>query len=561
MNDLPEPAFVTFRLEGTSVGPTIAMSSRPCGPVRVTAGQQHWLVQHRTHDLTTVVELEDGRRYIVGFGPTWLTTFQRLRSPSLASRVPPCGSASHTPAPAPIEPAPSATPALRTIGTVVALGPAIYNVEDRGAATCPNGRPGHALHLSSRTNNPRHQLSDVVIDLASLRFCMVRFGLRSSGGAGADATSEEHFADVGGYWVETDGVLDGTVRIAGIAAGHMVWRYRLLDMRFPESLPPEAFEVAADAPPFDAAPYLRPQRLVDIGGRRLNLYCTGRGSPTVVLEANGASDTVGWRYVQPLLGARVHVCSYDRAGLGFSDPGPLPRDAAAVASDLKMLLTRAGIAPPYVLVGYSDGAHYVRLFADRYLDEVAGVVLVEPAFEADDEKRVDAAIPRLAHDAARQTAVVRACAAGSAPEPPRPGTALRDACIPPADPQLPDALNAAIVQQSRRPGWWSTYASEDFDAADAALAQVAREQRSYGNVPLTLVTAKDVSPRGLVSAAEERTIETIVEPGRAKLLTYSSRSERVNAEACDHGDIVTSCAATVASAVMKVVEQSRESRP
>ena len=103
---------------------------------------------------------------------------------------------------------------LQTIGTVVALGPGIYNIEDRGDQICANGDPGHALHLWSRTHNPGHSLSDVVIDLRLLRFCSLRFGVREGGLMGGTVIIEQHFADIGGYWLQTDGFLDGTARIA-----------------------------------------------------------------------------------------------------------------------------------------------------------------------------------------------------------------------------------------------------------------------------------------------------------------------------------------------------------
>lgn len=122
-----------------------------------------------------------------------------------------------------------------------------------------------------------------------------------------------------------------------------------------------------------------PGRLVDIGGKKLHLHCTGSGSPTVILEAGASSFAIDWSLVQPAVARTNRVCSYDRLGQGWSDPGG-SRDERVVA-DLHALLQAAGERPPYVLVGASRGGLYVRLYAARYPAEVLGMVLVDPAYE------------------------------------------------------------------------------------------------------------------------------------------------------------------------------------
>jgi pimeloyl-ACP methyl ester carboxylesterase len=119
-------------------------------------------------------------------------------------------------------------------------------------------------------------------------------------------------------------------------------------------------------------------RSVDIGGRTLNLYCSGEGSPTVILD--GAIG-YGWAPIQREIAKITHVCWYDRAGHGWSDPGPSPRTSAAMALDLHELLRAAAVPPPYVLVGASFGGFPVRVFAGKYSNEVAGVVLVDSSHE------------------------------------------------------------------------------------------------------------------------------------------------------------------------------------
>jgi pimeloyl-ACP methyl ester carboxylesterase len=138
----------------------------------------------------------------------------------------------------------------------------------------------------------------------------------------------------------------------------------------------------AVATALDKRSYLPPGQLVDVGGYRLHLYCTGDngdGRPTVVLETGlgGFATSSDWAWVQPEIAKTTRVCSYDRAGLGWSDPGPGPRDAQHIAAELHTLLQNSHTPGPYVLVGWSYGGLYVRAYANQYRGEVAGLVLIE----------------------------------------------------------------------------------------------------------------------------------------------------------------------------------------
>lgn len=135
----------------------------------------------------------------------------------------------------------------------------------------------------------------------------------------------------------------------------------------------------------DATRYPPPGRLVDVGGHRLHLHCMGEGSPTVVLEAGWGGFSIDWSLVQPTLAKRARVCAYDRAGIGWSDAGPLPRTPQQIAAELYVLLRNAGENAPYVLVAHSLGGRYVRMFADQHPDEVAGLVLVDARHEQHDQ--------------------------------------------------------------------------------------------------------------------------------------------------------------------------------
>src|SRR5438552_7312373 len=121
-----------------------------------------------------------------------------------------------------------------------------------------------------------------------------------------------------------------------------------------------------------------PGHLIDVGGRRLYVHCTGSGSPTVVLVSGLAEASTYWGgWIAPAVAQNTTVCVYDRAGQGWSDPPVSPQDGVAVATDLHTLLDHAQIPGPYVLVGHSTGGAYARLFAARYPDQVAGMVMLD----------------------------------------------------------------------------------------------------------------------------------------------------------------------------------------
>ena len=127
----------------------------------------------------------------------------------------------------------------------------------------------------------------------------------------------------------------------------------------------------------DAKAYSMPGQLIDVGGHRLHLSCSGSGTPTVVLEpgAGGMSSSLGW--IAPAVARDTRVCVYDRAGRGWSEPADTAQDGAHIATDLYTLLQRGHVPGPYVLAGHSFGGLYVLTFAARYPDEVAGMVLVD----------------------------------------------------------------------------------------------------------------------------------------------------------------------------------------
>jgi pimeloyl-ACP methyl ester carboxylesterase len=144
----------------------------------------------------------------------------------------------------------------------------------------------------------------------------------------------------------------------------------------------------------DRRAYPMPGQLVDVGGYEMHIDCTGSGTPTVVLDSGLGDGFIVWRKLQPQIAQFTRVCSYDRAGIGYSDSSPQPRNSKVFAEELHSLLHNAAVAPPYVLVGHSMGGYDVRIFAGLYRNEVAGMVLVDSS-HPEQKKRLPAALNDL----------------------------------------------------------------------------------------------------------------------------------------------------------------------
>lgn len=153
------------------------------------------------------------------------------------------------------------------------------------------------------------------------------------------------------------------------------------------------FQVLANR--IDERTYLPAGQLTNVGGYMLHIDCQGEGSPTIILEGGLGGTSLDWSLVQPELAGTTRVCSYDRAGLGWSEAHPTdaPRTSQQIVQELHTLLANTGIPGPYVLVGLSAGGMHVQMFANQYPDEVLGMVLVDPtpaqlmaSFPADERK-------------------------------------------------------------------------------------------------------------------------------------------------------------------------------
>jgi pimeloyl-ACP methyl ester carboxylesterase len=250
--------------------------------------------------------------------------------------------------------------------------------------------------------------------------------------------------------------------------------------------------------------YGHPHQLVAIGDdRRLNLFCLGSGSPVVILDGGLGNDITAWRKVHAELARTTRVCAYDRAGNGFSDPGPVPRTAAALAADLEALLRAARIRPPYVLVGASIAGLHIRLFADLHLAQIAGMVLIDPSFEHQ-VARYEAATPASTTAAsAQQVAGLRFCIDALRNGTPAVGSKAYSDCIGSPDSDLPATafrgLAARITSDSYR-----MVLSELQEFNGASADEVDASRRSYGALPLIVLTAGGVGTPDADTVARTR---------------------------------------------------------
>jgi len=136
----------------------------------------------------------------------------------------------------------------------------------------------------------------------------------------------------------------------------------------------------------DQREFPAPGEFVDVGGYQLHINCVGAGSPTIILDALGNGSSASWGLVQPEIAQSTRVCAYDRAGAGWSDRGPIPRDVKQQTRELHALLTEARVDGPYVLVGHSYGGRIARVYAKVYSREVVGMVLIDPGTLSDDPR-------------------------------------------------------------------------------------------------------------------------------------------------------------------------------
>jgi pimeloyl-ACP methyl ester carboxylesterase len=272
-----------------------------------------------------------------------------------------------------------------------------------------------------------------------------------------------------------------------------------------------ALASAAEAPtrPLVTDPaYLGPARLVDIGGRRLNLYCRGAGSPAVIFDAGGYDTTIGWALIQPAISSTHTTCSYDRAGLGFSDASDRAGTAGNDVDDIHKALQVAHIAPPYLLVGHSAGGMAIRVFADRYPKEVVGMVIVDGSHEdqvsrAKEREALEASeMPALAHrEVPPEPNCVEAAKHGAIPkDSPAYGPCVGE-MYPGVDKAISDATFAVMASLKSQ----KANASEAANFATVSADETRATRRDFGDMPIIVLThAPRPAPKGIPQAMQDR---------------------------------------------------------
>jgi pimeloyl-ACP methyl ester carboxylesterase len=242
--------------------------------------------------------------------------------------------------------------------------------------------------------------------------------------------------------------------------------------------------------------YAKPGKLVSVNGFRLNLYCMGSGSPTVVFDSGWEDWAPSWSKVQPEVARFTRACSYDRAGAGFSEPGPMPRTSVRIAEELRTALHHAGITGPYILVGHAFGGDNVRTFADLYMPEVAGLVMVDadpsdlvPKERQEQEHRGQVGIISQLRDCRNAIAEHRPLPLLSS----RPGQPQRT-CAQQFFRGIPEAewsaeLNARLLEIAQtKVAMYDAYVSE-MEQMPADEAYLQQHRRSFGSRPIRVLTS------------------------------------------------------------------------
>jgi pimeloyl-ACP methyl ester carboxylesterase len=263
-----------------------------------------------------------------------------------------------------------------------------------------------------------------------------------------------------------------------------------------------------------------PGQLVDVGGHRLHIRCAGDRTPAVVFDAALGASSLSWSLVQPAVARVTRACSYDRAGFGWSDAGPLPRTAGRIADELHQLLRAGAVPPPYVLVGHSFGGLVMRLFASRHADVVAGLVLIEPAVPeewANPSREQEALIARGARlckygaSAARHglatvvSALARAGATGVARllvrMVSRGGLRREDEGILAPVWRLPPEARAVLGHMWTQPKFFDALGSQIATLTESAAEVLRDASGGLGDLPLAVVSSAQSGERRLQADA------------------------------------------------------------
>jgi pimeloyl-ACP methyl ester carboxylesterase len=291
------------------------------------------------------------------------------------------------------------------------------------------------------------------------------------------------------------------------------------------------YETRAEAA--DAKAYPPPGQMVDVGGYRLHIHCTGEGSPTVVIDSGWGDMSASWGWVQPDVATTTRVCTYDRAGMGWSEASPEPRVAREYVKELHTLLANAHEPGPYVLVGHSMGGFTVLVYAQDYPAEVAGVVLVD----AQDLPAAAGAAPRPAPTPGEHSLASVLARLGL----------MRLLAAPLGSVQhLPEGVKQASTAFAVAPRGVQAFANEGMGIAEGGAQ--AKAVTTLGALPLIVLS------RGKEQDAKHTAAQT-------SLLQLSTASQQLFAGQSGHRIMIEQPEAAVAAIVQMVELVRRQPRP
>ena len=287
------------------------------------------------------------------------------------------------------------------------------------------------------------------------------------------------------------------------------------------------YEPVAEAAEAKANP--PPGQMVDVGGYRLHIHCTGSGSPTVVIESGWGESSASWGWVQPEIAKITRVCTYDRAGMGWSEPSLFPRTARQFAKELHTLLAKANEPGPYVLAAHSLGGYTVRVYAYDYPDEVSGLVMID----VQDLPAANGAAPKPAPKPGRNSLPALLARVGLVRLLAGPLGAIQN---------LPPAEKQAYYASAVTPLYAQTFFDEGMGMSEGGAQ--ARDVTTLGALPI-IVLSRGKDQEDKHTAAQ------------AALLQLTTNSQQFFADKSGHNIMIDQPEAAIA-AIMKMIEQVRK---
>jgi pimeloyl-ACP methyl ester carboxylesterase len=281
-------------------------------------------------------------------------------------------------------------------------------------------------------------------------------------------------------------------------------------------------------------------QLVNVDGRKMHIHCTGEGSPIVILDSGLGDTYLSWRKVQPEIANFAQVCSYDRAGLGYSDPSSQARTSQAIAQELHALLEAAHVPPPYILVGHSMGGYDVRVYANMFRNDVVGMVLVDSS-HPDQENRFSAELKSLEGSWQREAEFL-------------------EYGMPFGIPRLMSLCEDDPVQRAAECNWHSAHEGAAEMKAFSQSAAQAAGSGSLGDMPLAVLSHDPDKPSAELPPDLAKSTNQAWEKMQEELAHLSTRGTQTVAKNSGHY-IQLDRPELVIDAVRNIVQETRQPSP